>query len=134
MSRFTLEKTRVERKAIPAKKLVLLLPGMPPPAHRQYEGALKSIGYREWLERSALSLHRQARTRVTGPVDVLIEIEDCHPARDASHCIGAVEELLVQSGILCDDRSRSIRRIAAQWAEVKGLRITLAGHTSGMGA
>src|SRR5690348_4340653 len=106
MFRFTLEKTRVERKAIPGKKLVFQLPILPPPSHHQYEGAGKSLSYREWLERAGLSLSRQTKARITSPVDVLIEIEDCHPGRDASHCIGAVEDLLVGAGILCDDRSR----------------------------
>lgn len=125
MSRFSLERTRVERKPIAAKKLVLALPGLPPPGHRQHDAGGRSLSYREWLARCGIALVRQAKTRVTGPVDVLIEIEDCHPARDASHCIGAVEDLLVEAGILCDDRSRNIRRIAAEWAGIKGLRITL---------
>jgi hypothetical protein len=131
MFRFTLEKTRVEKRHLDGRKLVLSLPALPP--SRQYDGVSRSESYRDWLARSGLSLAKQSRARLTGPVDVLIEMEDCHPGRDASPCITAVEDLLTGSGILFDDRSGSIRRIAAEWSGVKGLRITLS-RSHGRGA
>ncbi len=104
---------RVVRARIAPTNIVLLLPSLPPAAR----------GCDDWLESGAEFLRRQRAPRVTGAVDITIRLEDAHPRRDGAGCIAPVLALLHRAQVLQSDRSHSLRRVAVEWAPVKGVEI-----------
>jgi len=104
---------RVVRARIAPTNLVLLLPSLPPAAR----------GWDDWLESGAAFLKRQRAPRLMGAVDITIRLEDAHPRRDGAGCIAPVLALLHRAQVLQSDRSQSVRRVAAEWAPVRGVEI-----------
>ena len=111
---FTLD-VRVVRQAIPRAPVVLRLPLLPPGAR----------AVDDWLVDAAAHLRRQRAPRFIHPVDITIRLEDAHPRRDGVGCIAPVLALLGQCGVLLSDRSQSVRRVAVEWAPVRGVEITI---------
>lgn len=130
MTKFGLESVRVERREIPDSILTFELPAMPPSVNAMYfnapgQGRVKTQKYRDWCNASGLLLNRQIKGRMTGRVDIRIQLEDTHPTADCSNYIKATEDLLVSSGIITDDRSKYVRKVSAEWAPIKGVRIEI---------
>lgn len=130
MTKFALDRIRVERKALTAQKMELRLPHLPPSTNHLYlnvpnRGRVKTRAYEDWIFQAGLMLNRQIEGRFTGRVDILIEIEDAHQNRDASNTIKPLEDLLVKCGVIEDDRAKYVRSVKAQWANIEGVRITV---------
>jgi len=120
----------VEKRAIRSNRVSYELPYMPPSTNNLYanvqgRGRVKTTKYRDWLMAAGLMLKRQGIQRMTGRVDIVISLEDRHPTRDASNCTKPVEDLLVQMGVLQDDRAKFVRSIQAVWAPISGIRIDI---------
>jgi Holliday junction resolvase RusA-like endonuclease len=128
---FGLDRYRVERKPIPDNLIVLELPHLPPSTNNLYinvrgRGRVKSGKYVDWLNTAGLILNSQTKGRITGRVDILILVEDCHPQRDASNTIKPVEDLLVKCGVIQDDRAKFVRGCGARWDQtIRGVRIEI---------
>jgi len=104
---------RVVRARIAPTNITLLLPSLPSAAR----------GWEDWLESGAGFLKRQRAPRLLGAVDITIRLEDAHPKRDGAGCIAPVLALLHKAQVLQSDRAQSVRRVAAEWAPVKGVEI-----------
>ncbi len=132
MTRFALDKVRVERKPVAAQKMVLRLPHLPPSTNHLYlnvpnRGRVKTRAYEDWIFQAGLYLNRQIEGRFTGRVDIHIALEDCHANRDASNAIKPIEDLLVKCGVIEDDRAKFVRSIKAEWSDVDGAVVTVEG-------
>ncbi len=103
----------VVRARIPATKVCLTLPALPPAAQ----------GCDDWLAAGAAALKRQRAPRLMGAVDITIRLEDAHPKRDGAGCIAPVLGLLSKVGVLQSDRAGTVRRVAVEWAPVRGIEI-----------
>lgn len=130
MTRFALDRVRIERKALAAQRMELHLPHLPPSTNHLYlnvpgKGRVKTRAYDDWLFQAGLVLNRQIEGRLTGRVDILVSLEDRHAGRDASNCIKPIEDLLVKSGVIEDDRAKYVRSIKAEWADIEGVRIVV---------
>ena len=104
---------RVVRARIPQTKLCLLLPALPPAAR----------AWDDWLAAGAALLKRQHAPRLMGAVEIIIRLEDAHPRRDGAGCIAPVLALLGRCGVLQSDRAQTVRRVAVEWAPVRGVEI-----------
>lgn len=127
--RFSLD-VPIEKRAIKSGSVSYLLPYMPPSTNNLYanvqgRGRVKTTKYRDWLMAAGLLLKRQGIQRMTGRVDIVISLEDKHPTRDASNCTKPLEDLLVQMGVLQDDRAKFVRSIKTVWAPITGIRIDI---------
>ena len=102
----------VVRARIPATNIRLMLPALPP-----------AQGCDDWLAAGAAALKRQRAPRLMGAVDITIRLEDAHPKRCGAGCIAPVLGLLSKAGVLQSDRAGTVRRVAVEWAPVKGIEI-----------
>jgi hypothetical protein len=128
MTKFGLERVLIERREISDTAMVLELPMLPPSTNNLYinipgKGRAKTQKYRDWLHTCGLILRRQVTGRFGGRVDIKIQLEDCHPTRDASNTIKPIEDLLVLVGAIQDDRAKYVRHCGATWMPIKGVRI-----------
>jgi Holliday junction resolvase RusA-like endonuclease len=122
--------TPVERREIADRAMVLELPVLPPSTNNLYmnipgKGRMKTQKYRDWLHTSGLILRRQVTGTMRGRVDIVIKLEDCHPTRDADNTLKPCCDLLKAVGAITDDRSRFVRSVKAEWANVKGMVIEI---------
>lgn len=128
---FGLDRYKVERKPIADNMVVLELPHLPPSANNLYlnvkgRGRVMSGKYVDWLKTAGLIVNSQIKGRVTGRVDVLIRIEDCHPTRDGDNICKPALDLLVKCGVLEDDRAKFVRSSGTCWdSTIKGVRIEI---------
>lgn len=68
MTKFGLDRVRIERKALTAQKMELRLPHLPPSTNHLYlnvpgRGRVKTRAYEDWIFQAALMLNRQKRLR-----------------------------------------------------------------------
>jgi hypothetical protein len=124
MATFKLEVPVVRRKIL-RRPLTLYLRALPPGRLKAPEGPGNSAAYEDWLRAAVLTLRGQAKSRLSGRVDISIRLEDRHARRGASSCIKPVEDLLVRAGMLPDDRAPFIRAVKCEWAEVHGMVIEI---------
>ncbi len=130
MTKFSLESVRIERREIPDNILTFELPAMPPSVNTMYRnvpnvGRVKTQAFRDWSKSAGLILNAQIKGRMSGRVDIRIKLEDTHPTADCSNYIKATEDLLVQAGVISDDRSKYVRSVKAEWAPIKGVKIEI---------
>ena len=128
--KFSLDRIRIERKDIPDNILTFELPAMPPSVNAMYvnipgHGRAKTQKYRDWINTAGLILNRQIKGRLTGRVDIRIKLEDTHPTADCSNYIKPLEDLLVSSGVITDDRAKFVRSAKSEWAPIKGVQIEI---------
>ena len=130
-TKFGLETFRVEKREIPAPKVTIML-DMPPSANHLFfnvrgKGRVKTKEYTDWRERNSWFIKQQRPQRISGPVEVRIFFEDQHPRRDADNGIKACLDLIADSGvgIIDGDHSQVVRKISAEWADVKGVKIEI---------
>jgi len=128
---FGLDRYRVERKPIADNAIVLELPHLPPSTNNLYlnvkgRGRVKSGKYVDWLSTAGLLINTQVKGRVTGRVDVLVRVEDCHPTRDSDNITKPICDLLVKCGVIQDDRAKFVRSSGTRWDQsIKGVRIEI---------
>lgn len=76
--------------------------------------------YREWREEAAAALLQQPQTRTPISTPISIHIALTAPTRahrDASNYVKAVEDLIVQHGIIEDDDERFVRKVIVEWQD-----------------
>lgn len=130
--RFSLNKEpAVERREISDLAMTLELPHLPPSTNNLYfnlpsgGGRAPTKAYKDWLWHAGLILNRQITGKLRGRVDILIKVEDKHPARDASNTIKPIEDLLVKCGAIHNDNAKFVRSVKAEWANIDGVRIEI---------
>lgn len=129
--KFSLDRVRIEKREIPDSILTFDLPVMPPSVNAMYfnlpngHGRAKTQKYRDWITSAGQILTRQIKGRMSGRVDIRIQLEDTHPTADCSNYIKPLEDLLVSAGVLTDDRSKYVRSAKSEWAPIKGVRIEI---------
>lgn len=121
---------RVQHREIPDRAMTLELPMLPPSTNHLYfnvpgQGRVKTRAYNDWLFQCGILLKRQITGRLMGRVDLRFLLEDKHPQRDASNCIKPIEDLLVKTGAIHNDNAKFVRRVSAEWAPIKGVRIEI---------
>ena len=87
----------------------------------------RSPEYRAWAEAAGWSLASQRPRQVPGRVSLLIEVEEPKTKRrqDCTNRIKAVEDLLVEHGVIEGDDQRFVREVTVRWADVTGVRISI---------
>jgi Holliday junction resolvase RusA-like endonuclease len=110
--------------------MTLELPMLPPSTNNLYfnaagKGRIKTRQYNDWLTQCGLLLKRQVTGRLTGRVDIRIQLEDKHPLRDCDNATKPICDLLVKLGAIQDDRSKFVRSVKAEWAPIKGIIIEI---------
>jgi Holliday junction resolvase RusA-like endonuclease len=124
-SSYSLERVRVERRAIgPSRTITLSLP-FPPSTNTLFEDVTGDARtptkrYREWREAAHAEILRQRPRLAMGAVEVTITLEERSGRHDADNLIKAVLDCLVENGIIGGDHSGILRRVTAQWGEAQG--------------
>lgn len=129
-SSYSLERVRVERKAIAAAGTIALALPFPPSTNNLFEtaprgGRVLTKRYREWREAAHAEILRQKPRLAMGPVEVTITLEDRPGRHDADNHIKAVLDCLVEHGLIGGDHSAILRRVTAQWGEAEGARVAI---------
>jgi len=129
-SSYSLERVRVERKAIAAAGTIALALPFPPSTNNLFETApngsrIPTKRYREWREVARAEILRQRPRLAVGPVEVTITLEDRPGRHDADNLIKAVLDCLVEHGLIGGDHSAILRRVTAQWGEADGARVEI---------
>ena len=130
-SSYSLERVRVERKAIGASGAIVLALPFPPSTNNLFENApglaasIPTKRYRDWREAAHAEILRQRPRLAVGPVEATITLEEQSGRHDADNLIKAVLDCLVAHGIIGGDHSAILRRVTAQWGEVQGARVEI---------
>jgi len=129
-SSHSLERVRVERKAIGAAGTITLVLPFPPSANILFESApgaghIATKRYRKWREAAHAEILRQRPRLAPGPVEVTITLEERPGRHDADNLIRAVLNCLVEKGIIGGDHSTILRRVTAQWGKTEGARVEI---------
>jgi len=129
-SSYSLERVRVERKAIGTAGTITLVLPFPPSASNLFEnapglGQFATKRYRQWREAAHAEILRQRPRLAIGPVEVTITLEERPGRHDADGLIKAVLSCLVEKGIIGGDHSAILRRVTAQWGKADGARVEI---------
>jgi hypothetical protein len=115
----------------PVEHGYLLLTGVPPSLNNMFvngdNGRIKSPGYLEWIQVSAMQLRRQAAWHVPGKTKVWIDFDRQQTGADLDNLIKAVLDLLVTYGRIEDDKN-VIELHAMFDADSLGTEITIASE------
>ena len=93
----------------------------PPSGHalfKRHNGSHLSAKYRAWRDDAGWLLKSQKPEPVAGTVELQIDLVNPNKVRrDVSNHIKAVEDLLVEHGIIEADDHRVVRSISARWLD-----------------
>ncbi len=109
---------------------VILLP-MPPTTNNLFAGngrrRYRTEKYVAWTQEAGWELARQRPAPVLGKVSLLIEVGEPKTERqmDLANREKATVDLLVEHRIIQGDSQRYVRRLAMEWADIDGVRITI---------
>lgn len=90
-------------------------------ANRRGGGRKRTDRYNAWRNAAGWDVNRQSPMRVAGPVILDITCERPRVRSDVSNRIKAVEDLLVEHGIIEDDSK--VVEVRARWGQVKGCEV-----------
>lgn len=128
---FGLDRYRVEHREIQNPDVTILL-DMPPSTNNlffnvQGKGRVATKEYRDWKDRNSWYLKSQRPQRVSGPVEIKIQVEDNFPRRDIDNTVKPCLDLIADQGmkIIDGDHANVVRKVTAEWADVKGIRLTI---------
>jgi hypothetical protein len=133
MTMMSLDRPRIERRALAARAATFLLP-MPPFADALYvrdaDGRKPTARYLRWKRLASEMLKLQHAGRMLGHVEIDIQLEEHNRSRNCDNAIEPVLDLLCspEVGILAENSARSVRKVTAEWSRrraVEGLRITI---------
>jgi crossover junction endodeoxyribonuclease RusA len=88
------------------------------------KGRVKTSEYRAWRIEAGWMLKMAKQQPISGPVSISYEIEDKGRA-DLGNLEKAITDLLVSHGMIEGDNREVVRRIAMEWAQVEGVRVTV---------
>lgn len=84
--------------------------------------------YKAWKEEAGLMLRRQKPVAFVGLAELLIEVDPkrCGANSDISNRTKAVEDLLVDHGVLRDDSQKYVKAVKSQWSSgIGACRVTV---------
>ncbi len=108
--------------------LTIVLP-MPPSTNRLFanvarKGRVRSRVYSDWSTEAGWALKQQPRHSFPGDVELSMRFGPRDRRSDVTNRIKAAEDLLVEHGIIADDRF--VVRAVAEWAaDVRGCEVTI---------
>jgi Holliday junction resolvase RusA-like endonuclease len=115
------------------KSLTVVLP-MPPSTNRLFSTIdrnkrVRSRVYRDWSTEAGWALKQQSRASFAGDVELVMRFGPRDRRSDVTNRIKAAEDLLVEHGILADDRY--VVRCVVEWADdVRGCEITITDRSA----
>ena len=128
---FGLDRYRVERRDIANNDVTIIL-DMPPSTNNlffnvQGKGRVATKEYRDWKDRNSGFIKSQKPSRVSGPVEIRIQVEDNFPRRDIDNPVKPCLDLIADRGmkIIDGDHANVVRKVTAEWADVKGVKLTI---------
>lgn len=129
LTRFGLDKVRVERRVLPAGGSLTLDLSFPPSTNNLFangsKGRYTTKEYANWQEENSWRIAEGRHPRVAGPVSLTFEFEDKPGRRDIDNLLKAPCDFLVKHNIIDGDHRTIVREINAKWALVSGVRITI---------
>lgn len=129
LDRYGPRPVREELDHMGQKPVVLTLVNIPPSTNGLYanvpkRGRVRSERYRSWSNVAGWELKRQRPGTIKGHVALTIEVERKDARRqDVSNRIKAVEDLVVEHGIIEDDSL--VTKVEAEWTDGPGCKITI---------
>lgn len=90
------------------------------------KGRVKTSEYRAWRIEAGWMLEMQKPQAIKGPVRVEYLVED-KGKTDLGNLEKAITDLLVSHGLIEGDGREVVRRIAMEWAQIDGVRVTVKG-------
>ncbi len=108
--------------------LTIVIP-MPPSVNRLFAnasrgGRIRSRVYSDWSTEAGWTLKQQPRHNFPGDVELLMRFGPRDRRSDVSNRVKAGEDIIVEHGIIADDRF--VVRVTAEWAaDVVGCEITI---------
>jgi len=113
--------------------LTLLLP-FPPTTNNLFANAARGRGrfptrqYKAWRERAAVAIRRQAPEPIKGAVELNIQLgRPDRRRRDLSNYIKALEDALVQHGLIEDDSM--VQTLSVAWGSIPGATVRVSCWT-----
>lgn len=104
------------------------LPLRPMSVNEAYRGRrFKSAAYKKYAKDVGLLLAGQRWRKVPGPIEVTVELYLAKPKqRDADNCVKPLLDLLVQGGVIDDDRNVWALHVHKYRSPREGVRVTVA--------
>lgn len=84
--------------------------------------------YLAWKAASDVEFMRQRPKPISGPVAVLIELQDFNDnrVRDGDNCVKCVFDFLKRACLVADDNRKIIREHTVRWnPDIEGVRVTI---------
>lgn len=132
MSKASAKHTIFDTRSDADGTIVLNLPIMPPSANQLFANRgrqrIKTEAYDSWLRQMGLVIRAQCKTRIVGRADIVIDLEDKHPSRDADNCIKGICDLLVKVGIIADDSAKHVRSVSVTWRNVENVIVSISAR------
>jgi hypothetical protein len=124
---FSLERIRVEHRAIASARPFRIVLPLPVAANAMYgqapgRGRFPTPAYADWMERAALRLAAACPPRFRGPVWVAITYEDCGRG-EIDDRAKPVLALLAREGVIASDSRACVRGLRLGWGDVTGARV-----------
>ena len=113
----------LQRARIAARRFTVELP-MPLSVNNLYinnpktRGRFPSPEYKDWKKDAAKMLAAQRARCAVGPVEIAITVQESRG--DIDNRIKCVLDCLVENGIIDGDTAKTVRKVTAQWGDVKG--------------
>lgn len=80
----------------------------------------------QWVRDAGMELNGQKPLSYNVPVEIWVYLEDTHPSADCSNFFKKIEDLLVDHGIIKDDKAKYVRSAHQVWSpETKGCRVSI---------
>ena len=93
-------------------------------------GRARTEKYNAWRNEAGWMLLQQRQKPIKGRVSILCEVEDKGRV-DVGNLEKAITDLLVLHKMIEGDGREVVRRIAMEWANVEGVRVTVQGIGEG---
>jgi Holliday junction resolvase RusA-like endonuclease len=125
----SLDRVRVERRAITANSVIVLDLPMPPGVNHLYPTVgnkrIRSSEYDEWTQRAGWELQIQRPGCAVGPVEITVTLNDAPRKYDPDGKLKALLDLIVSHGIIADDNHQIVRDLRVKIGDVAGARVEI---------
>lgn len=129
MNTLSLDKVRVDRRAIETREPIVLTLPIPPSVNNLFvnipgRGRVPSQRYKQWRQDAAATLWNQPRKFMGGHVKVTLEMsEKARP--DSDNFWKALFDFLVDHNFIAGDSKRFVREHHFYWVDMEQCRVTI---------
>ncbi len=129
MNTLSLDKVRVDRRAIETRGPITLTLPVPPSTNALFvnvpgKGRVPSVRYKQWRQDALATLWTQPRKFMGCPCAITLIVPD-KGRRDLDNFAKPILDFLVQHNFIADDSREFVRDLRIKWSDVEGVVITI---------